>query len=803
MITKKPYITCNWKDEAITNDIERILENEAAELEVPCWTVIDDNNDSASNSSELLTENISDEVYMKRHAKFELDERRRKKWDVQRIREQKTIERWKKRHLKTDPDSEQKNIVSFYPLNNLLGYFIKGRFHKFESSEVQRRARSYDIDYYQVEYTEKFPLQEEESAEDSSGGYYYYLITLSFAAVSFYMGASSASNSSNPFQWNFQPSWVGGSLGASLGALTPAGIAASFTFLTTTMRMPGMVAGIVILTISAGYGYLCAASTGKDWNYRNWNMTDPGMRNALFGGTRFGSAFWAGIGSVETSFYGASGAARIIFIIVVISGTLGTAFYATAVSRGNVRFWEWNWRDPEVAWKTAYGATFGLGMAIPVYSLGALWPQFLEEIKETDKTAQLYGDQYVWTDKNNTKNPNATTAQMYTLVETIFISGALFEATEIHPLLDYLPSSASTTLPLLDGFVHKIYNHFENLLNTPPTTNSTQELAFPKTNQKPHYLLPNCYHHSPQPNQPPITSCTGHNFQYTIHPKSGGALTEDRYSYCSPIEFGGKPSVVCEGESSTLIFTPKITTPLLDHLDGVMMLALVAPAVLRNVRSLVGLCCGMFSGKVQEEVPPDARDVLLEQEQETRDKNKGKQEAREARKQESKEARRSKGTKEQGARSKEQESKETKEQRSKGTREQGNKSKGRQGEQGSKGTGNKGARETKGAREQKGTREQGRQGEQGNKGARGDKGNKEQRNKGTREQRETKEQGSKGDKGAREQGNKGSKGRQGAREQGRQGTKGAKGDKGTKGTREQGDKEQGAAGRQGNKETKE
>lgn len=69
--------------------------------------------------------------------------------------------------------------------------------------------------------------------------------------------------------------------------------------------------------------------------------------------------------------------------------------------------------------------------------------------------------------------------------------------------------------------------------------------------------------------------------------------------------------MVCEGESSTLIFTPKFTTPLLDHLDGVMMLALVAPAVIRNVRSLVGLCCRMFSGEVQEEVLPDGRDVLL------------------------------------------------------------------------------------------------------------------------------------------------------------------------------------------------
>lgn len=122
MMTSKPYITCNWKDEAITNDLDRLLENEAAELEVPCWTVIEDNYESASSSSELTSENISEEVYLKRHAKFELDERRRKKWDVQRIREQKNIERLKKRHLKADSDSEQKNIGSFFPSVESIKY---------------------------------------------------------------------------------------------------------------------------------------------------------------------------------------------------------------------------------------------------------------------------------------------------------------------------------------------------------------------------------------------------------------------------------------------------------------------------------------------------------------------------------------------------------------------------------------------------------------------------------------------------------------------------------------------------------
>lgn len=39
------------------------------------------------------TEDISDEVFLKRHQKFEISEKRRKKWDYQRIREQKTVER--------------------------------------------------------------------------------------------------------------------------------------------------------------------------------------------------------------------------------------------------------------------------------------------------------------------------------------------------------------------------------------------------------------------------------------------------------------------------------------------------------------------------------------------------------------------------------------------------------------------------------------------------------------------------------------------------------------------------------------
>ncbi|PNF24206.1 hypothetical protein B7P43_G16040 [Cryptotermes secundus] len=45
------------------------------------------------------TENLDDEVFNKRHQRLEIDERRRKRWDVQRIREQRQVEKLKQREM--------------------------------------------------------------------------------------------------------------------------------------------------------------------------------------------------------------------------------------------------------------------------------------------------------------------------------------------------------------------------------------------------------------------------------------------------------------------------------------------------------------------------------------------------------------------------------------------------------------------------------------------------------------------------------------------------------------------------------
>lgn len=78
----------------------------AVNLEVPHWRV-----KVYADSYHLEgTENLDDEVFLKRHSRLENDERRRKRWDVQRIREQRIVDKLKQRqskghHLNSDHTS--------------------------------------------------------------------------------------------------------------------------------------------------------------------------------------------------------------------------------------------------------------------------------------------------------------------------------------------------------------------------------------------------------------------------------------------------------------------------------------------------------------------------------------------------------------------------------------------------------------------------------------------------------------------------------------------------------------------------
>ena len=95
--TDKPYYTFQGEEflKAEANEIKEIL----SQSEVPGWRILA----VPPCYSMEGTENIEDETVLKRHNKPELDEKRRKRWDMQRLRQQRQVERLRARYDGTEP----------------------------------------------------------------------------------------------------------------------------------------------------------------------------------------------------------------------------------------------------------------------------------------------------------------------------------------------------------------------------------------------------------------------------------------------------------------------------------------------------------------------------------------------------------------------------------------------------------------------------------------------------------------------------------------------------------------------------
>ncbi|KAG5279317.1 hypothetical protein AALO_G00076440 [Alosa alosa] len=101
-----PTSNSPWRDPSPTQDDM---------VDVPSWrenTVAPLGEKEAAN----IPESLEDTVFRKRHIKLELDEKRRKRWDIQRIREQRIFQRLQQRmnKKKAIPEPES-HLLSFYP----------------------------------------------------------------------------------------------------------------------------------------------------------------------------------------------------------------------------------------------------------------------------------------------------------------------------------------------------------------------------------------------------------------------------------------------------------------------------------------------------------------------------------------------------------------------------------------------------------------------------------------------------------------------------------------------------------------
>ena len=95
--TDKPYYT--FQGEEFLRTEEKEIKEILSQAEVPGWRTVS----VPTCYSMEGTENIEDETVLKRHNKPELDEKRRKRWDLQRLRQQRQVERLRARYDSSDP----------------------------------------------------------------------------------------------------------------------------------------------------------------------------------------------------------------------------------------------------------------------------------------------------------------------------------------------------------------------------------------------------------------------------------------------------------------------------------------------------------------------------------------------------------------------------------------------------------------------------------------------------------------------------------------------------------------------------
>lgn len=115
-----PYLTttemylCRWHQPPPSpwRDPSPVLEDTVA---VPSWreSILEPLGQKEASD---IPECLDDNVFLKRHSKLELDEKRRKRWDIQRIREQRMFQRLQQRmnRRKVIQESEPE-LLSFYP----------------------------------------------------------------------------------------------------------------------------------------------------------------------------------------------------------------------------------------------------------------------------------------------------------------------------------------------------------------------------------------------------------------------------------------------------------------------------------------------------------------------------------------------------------------------------------------------------------------------------------------------------------------------------------------------------------------
>ncbi|XP_038110908.1 uncharacterized protein LOC6039654 [Culex quinquefasciatus] len=103
--------------------------------------------------------------------------------------------------------------------------------------------------------------------------------------------------------------------------------------------------------------------------------------------------------------------------------------------------------------------------------------------------------------------------------------------------------------------------------------------------------------------------CPQRESTVNVYSKLGTFLADtfgqDSFKSCFPITWQGYPSVSCDGQESTFVYTPRPQLRVFDMVDGWLLLARAAPAVFRSFKNGVSFVKSVFYGDVERNCQPE------------------------------------------------------------------------------------------------------------------------------------------------------------------------------------------------------
>ncbi|KAL9703831.1 hypothetical protein quinque_007349 [Culex quinquefasciatus] len=277
--------------------------------------------------------------------------------------------------------------------------------------------------------------------------------------------------------------------------------------------------------------FLAGAAHSNTFDVTKWDFKDPMLYLSMFGGVVGGLA--AGMGAAAsvsffTSFFSGSSVAGHL-----ATGTLSVAgaLFGAAGASNEWNPAKWDWTSPKV-WSGLFGGAT-VAINLPGAYLGIL------------RTMAFLG-----------KTVYKTTLPVL-LIGFGYLGGSMANDWEFNP--NKWSKGPKTFFALLDA-----------------TTMSLITISTPMKLAKPVKSL---------------TRLILHKKDLVLQSKSFEQINfgQDTFSRCMPIHWHGLPSVTCDGERSTFIYTPHDQVTVFNYLDGWIMLAQLAPSIFSDLKRVARL----------------------------------------------------------------------------------------------------------------------------------------------------------------------------------------------------------------------